>query len=249
MMEETLIRLAREIDEKYYGKYRGFVTKDGNKDPQKRGRLKLRVPSVLGDEETDWALPCLPFGGLADQGFFAVPEVDAQVWVEFEEGDIHRPIWTGTFWQPETEVPAEASLEQPTTRLFKTPGGHRLQFDDAEDEEQVILHHKQDAELLIDKNGTVTLKDAKENTVTLDADAGEIVIADANGNTFSGGRSVLTNNPCSSRRSERRPRSCRTGKALCPFRRLSIATTAPPILNSRMVRRLARVDGPIPYTR
>ena len=44
-MEETLIRLARLIDEKRYGKYRGIVT--DNQDPQKRGRLKLRIASVL----------------------------------------------------------------------------------------------------------------------------------------------------------------------------------------------------------
>jgi uncharacterized protein involved in type VI secretion and phage assembly len=95
-MEETLIRIARDIDEKRYGKCRGIVT--DNKDPQKRGRLKLLVHSVLADQDTDWALPCLPYGGAAQQGMFMVPEIDAQVWVEFEEGDIHRPIWVGTFW-------------------------------------------------------------------------------------------------------------------------------------------------------
>ena len=92
-LEETLIRLARLIDEKRYGKYPGIVT--DNKDPQKRGRLKLLVHSVLADQDTDWALPCLPYGGAAQQGMFMVPEVDAPVWVEFEEGDIHRPIWVG----------------------------------------------------------------------------------------------------------------------------------------------------------
>ena len=79
-MEETLIRVARQVDEKRYGKYRGIVA--DNQDPQKRGRLKLLIPSVLGDQTSDWALPCLPYGGAAQQGLYMVPEVDAQVWLE-----------------------------------------------------------------------------------------------------------------------------------------------------------------------
>ena len=90
-MEDTVVELFTEVAEKRYGKYRGFVV--DNQDPQKRGRLRLSVPSVLGDQETDWALPCLPYGGIDQQGMFFVPEIDSQVWTEFEEGDISRPIW------------------------------------------------------------------------------------------------------------------------------------------------------------
>jgi uncharacterized protein involved in type VI secretion and phage assembly len=181
-MEETLIRLARQLDEKRYGKCRGIVT--NNKDPQKRGRLKLRIPSVLADQESDWALPCLPYGGAAQQGMFMVPDVDAQVWVEFEEGDIHRPIWVGTFWQQPDDVPEDAAKEEPTTRLIQTSSGHILQFDDEAGEERFRLFHPADAELLIDKNGTISLTDASGATVTLDADASEISIEDANGNSM-----------------------------------------------------------------
>lgn len=181
-MEETLIRLATHIDEKRYGKCRGIVT--DNKDPQKRGRLKLLIPSVLADQESDWALPCLPFGGLNQQGMFMVPEVDAQVWVEFEEGDIHRPIWVGTFWQQEGDPPDDAAKEEPTTRLLQTKSGHILQFDDEEGEEQIRLFHRADAEMLIDKNGSITLTDTSGAQLNMDAENNEIIIEDANGNTL-----------------------------------------------------------------
>ena len=75
---------------RYYGKYRGFVIE--NKDPEKRGRLRVSVPSILGQATTYWALPCLPFGGLLDQGLFLVPKISSQVWVEFEEGNCRHPI-------------------------------------------------------------------------------------------------------------------------------------------------------------
>lgn len=41
-MEQTLVDLTKQIQNKYYGKYRGFV--NDNNDPDKRGRLRLTVP-------------------------------------------------------------------------------------------------------------------------------------------------------------------------------------------------------------
>ncbi|MEK6210034.1 MAG: phage baseplate assembly protein V [Pseudomonadota bacterium] len=181
-MEETVVRLARQVAERRYGKYRGFVS--NNDDPQKRARLKLRVPSVLGQEESDWALPCLPFGGVAGQGMFMVPEANAQVWVEFEEGDLNRPIWVGTFWQAEADVPAAAAISPPTTRLLLTPKGHTLQFDDKDNQEQILLRHPKEATLVIDKDGTIALTDAKGAKLTLDAAGERIVVEDSNGNTL-----------------------------------------------------------------
>ncbi len=179
-MEETVIRLVEYIDEKRFGKYRATVI--DNQDPEKRGRLKLRIPSVLGDQDTDWALPCLPYGGADQQGMFMVPEIDAQMWVEFEEGDIHRPIWVGTFWQQESDVPEDASKEEPTTRLFQTKSGHILQFDDEDGEEQFRLFHPADAEIIIDKNGSISLTDTSGALLIMDAENKEIILEDANGN-------------------------------------------------------------------
>jgi uncharacterized protein involved in type VI secretion and phage assembly len=182
-MEELLRQLSRQLSARRFGKFRGFVI--DNADPEKRGRLKVRVPSVLGTQESDWALPCLPFGGLADQGLFLVPEVDAQVWVEFEEGDISRPIWCGTFWQASGDPPEEAAApDAPTTRVLKTVSGHTLQFDDESGCEKFRLFHPAGAEISIDENGTVVMTDAAGSTLTLDAAAGKSVLQDSNNNTL-----------------------------------------------------------------
>lgn len=181
-MQETIVKIAKQLEQKRYGKFRGVVS--DNKDPQKRGRLKLRVPSVLADQETDWALPCLPFGGGDGYGWFAVPDIDAQVWMEFEEGDVHKPLWVGTFWQQAEQVPEPAALDEPTTRLLKTPGGHILEFDDKEGEERFYLYHPSEAQLEIDPQGSIALTDAQGATLKMDAEGGEIVIEDANGNTL-----------------------------------------------------------------
>jgi len=168
------------IDERRYGKYRAFVV--DNEDPEKRGRLRLYIPSVLGDAESGWALPCFPFGGGPSYGWFAVPEIEAQVWAEFEEGDISRPIWTGVFWQHEDDVPPDAAKSPPTTRLFQTPSGHIMQFDDEEGEESFRLFHPREAEINIDKNGSLVVLDSSGANITLDAEGKKIIIEDANGN-------------------------------------------------------------------
>lgn len=79
----------------FYGKYRGQV--ENNVDPQQMGRIQVRVPAVLGEGSLSWALPCTPYAG-SGVGFFAIPPVGANVWVEFEGGDPDYPIWSGCFW-------------------------------------------------------------------------------------------------------------------------------------------------------
>jgi uncharacterized protein involved in type VI secretion and phage assembly len=179
-MDEVLARLAQELQRRTYGKYRGFVA--DNDDPQQLGRIRVVVPSVLGAEVSGWALPCLPFGGQKDQGLFAVPELDAQVWVEFEEGDVSRPIWTGTFWRQAADVPPEAAVSPPTTRLLKTPSGHLLRFDDEDGAENVTLHHQGGAELDLDADGRAALTAADGAALLLDAAGGTVTVEDANGN-------------------------------------------------------------------
>jgi Type VI secretion system/phage-baseplate injector OB domain len=98
----------------YFGKYRGTV--EGNKDPQELGRLQVSVPSVLGDTKLPWAMPCVPYAG-KNVGFFALPPKGANVWVEFEAGNIDYPIWVGCFWNA-GEVPAKPAVAE--TKMFKT---------------------------------------------------------------------------------------------------------------------------------
>lgn len=81
-----------------FGKYRAIVSKVA--DPEKRGRIKVSCPSVYGTFESPWCLPCVPVA-FDKGGFFAIPKLDEVVWIEFEEGDTNKPIWTGSWWTPE----------------------------------------------------------------------------------------------------------------------------------------------------
>ena len=98
----------------FFGKYKGKV--ENNLDPMQMGRVQVSVPAVLGEGRLSWAMPCAPFAG-SGVGFFAVPPVGANVWVEFEGGDTDFPIWTGCFWGT-GEVPAAPALAE--MKVIKT---------------------------------------------------------------------------------------------------------------------------------
>jgi hypothetical protein len=96
-----------------HGKHRGKVI--NNIDPLQLGRIVALVPAI-SELPLTWATPCVPYAGRG-VGFFAVPPIGANVWIEFEGGDPGKPIWTGCFWG-KGEVPAQPAV--PTTKVFKT---------------------------------------------------------------------------------------------------------------------------------
>jgi hypothetical protein len=88
-------RIREEVSTKYFGKYRGVVT--DNVDPLQTGRLRALVPDVLGNNESSWAMPCVPCG-VSKTVASSLPKKGAAVWIEFEQGNPDHPIWTGCFY-------------------------------------------------------------------------------------------------------------------------------------------------------
>jgi hypothetical protein len=95
---------------KYFGKFRGTVV--NNVDPEQRGRIQVMVPDVSGFALSSWAMPSFPVGGI-QMGMFSLPMIGSGVWIEFEQGDLDYPIWTGVFFGSAAEVPAMAHLVPP----------------------------------------------------------------------------------------------------------------------------------------
>jgi len=98
----------------FFGKYRGKV--ENNKDPLSQGRIQVSVPAALGEGRQSWAMPCVPYAGRG-VGLFTLPPKGANIWVEFEGGDLDYPIWSGCFWGRD-EVPADPAEEK--MKVFKT---------------------------------------------------------------------------------------------------------------------------------
>jgi uncharacterized protein involved in type VI secretion and phage assembly len=115
-------------------------------DPNLRGRIKVRVPAVLGAAEV-WALPCVPYAG-DKVGFFFLPAPGAAVWVEFEGGDPSYPIWAGCFWT-DGQVPDDGKPERKVLRTGKVT----LRIDDEADE--VKLQTTSEAAMLLGEDAVL----------------------------------------------------------------------------------------------
>ncbi|MBZ0288220.1 MAG: phage baseplate assembly protein V [Anaerolineae bacterium] len=189
-LEKVVASLAQRIEQRYYGKYRGLVV--DNEDPEHLGRLKVRVPSVLGEEVVSgWALPCVPYGGMENQGFLFIPEVDAGVWVEFEEGDLEFPVWVGTYWSKpggKAELPrpnqadgSEDSAEQhpPTRKIIKTVRGHTIQLEDKDGEEMVTIVEAVNQNVITMNSDGITITDATGNSIQMKTDSFKIIAKQA----------------------------------------------------------------------
>lgn len=137
--DDLLERMHDLLENRFFGKYRGTV-EDVN-DLLMRGRVKVRVPAVLGDVAL-WAEVCVPFAG-DGVGLMLLPEPGSGCWVEFEGGDPSFPIFTGSFWGdgqlPETPLNA-------SPRMLRTTSGE-LRFDDT----------MQSVTASSDQGGTLTL--------------------------------------------------------------------------------------------
>ena len=112
----------------FYGKYRGTVT--DNADPSNLGRIKASVPEVLGDVITGWAVPAAPYAG-EGVGVYTMPAPGAGVWIEFEAGDVSRPLWAGCWWS-DGQLPKDeaGSSSTPGRKIIRTGQGLLLAFDD-----------------------------------------------------------------------------------------------------------------------
>jgi len=119
--EQAILEILDRIRNRFYGKYRGIVVKveEGG-----RGRIKAKVPAVLGETITGWCSPCVPYAG-PQAGVTFLPEEGSGVWIEFEGGDVSYPIWSGCFWH-DGELPDDAA---PDKKVIRTAAGHQILFD------------------------------------------------------------------------------------------------------------------------
>jgi uncharacterized protein involved in type VI secretion and phage assembly len=174
--EDLTMQIAERMRNSYFGKYRGKVTRVN--DPLKLGRITAKVPEIFGEEEViSWALPAVPFAG-KKHGLVLLPEVDDGVWIEFEAGDINRPIWTGCWWG--SDDLDEVSKTQ--TRALVTTKGHKLVLDDEENEIRVL--HSKGAEIRMTEDDiTLTIGGTEikltKNDLTLKSGSGQIKLSAA----------------------------------------------------------------------
>ncbi len=182
----------------------GIVT--NNKDPKKWSRVRVKFPTLTEDHESEWAR-IVAIGAGKDRGFDCLPEVNDEVLVGFEHGDIHRPFIIGGVWNgkdaPPTTVDNAVVDGKVRLRTIKTRTGHTLQFVEEDKDASkkgvyldTVYGHKlyvNDSDkkidiktngghqvLLDDQNKKIEIKTSGGHTFTLDDTARKITISGTN---------------------------------------------------------------------
>lgn len=123
-----------------FGVMVGIVIKNDSANADDKpgpGRVKVKIP-LLGMPESNWARIAAFMAG-KDRGAFFLPEVDDEVLVAFENGDVNRPYVLGSLWNGKDTTPEANSDGKNNVRLIKSRSGHILQFTDTKDEEKITV--------------------------------------------------------------------------------------------------------------
>jgi len=135
--------ILEALETRYYGPWPGTVVSTA--DPERRGRVKIRVPQVYGattevefipDEDLPWALPCMPA-----HEFHVAFEVGDGVWVKFWGGSASEPVWFGQFLGV-GDAPSEfisSYTPEPQTRIFRTNNGHVIEMRWVDGQEKIRI--------------------------------------------------------------------------------------------------------------
>ncbi|NNM33730.1 MAG: hypothetical protein HKO53_11725 [Gemmatimonadetes bacterium] len=98
----------------------------------------------VADELSDWLRLTAPSAG-KDHGWAVMPEIEDEVLVGFEAGDLSHGVILGSLYNGKAKGPAEeigAELPDNNLKLFKTRSGHKLVFDDTDGSEAIELTTK-----------------------------------------------------------------------------------------------------------
>lgn len=164
------------MSNKFYGKYRAIVT--NNEDPEQWGRIKVKCPSVIGDFESAWCMPCVPFL-CNDEGIFKIPNVQDGVWIEFEGGNLSKPIYVGGWFNPK-RMPHDKYEDAKKQFCLRTRNGQIIRVDD--NKNLISLENKDGGKITIEKKTVTITGDLKVtgNTTTKNLKATDINTSNCN---------------------------------------------------------------------
>lgn len=146
-----------------------------NKDPEERGRIKIKFPWMGDEAGTAWArLATLMSGN--DRGIVFYPEVNDEVLVAFEQGDVNYPYIIGALWNGKDKPPEKNSDGENNIKMIKTRSGHTIKINDKSGEEKIeIIDKTKGNKITIDSaNNKISLESGGD--IELSASKGKIAI-------------------------------------------------------------------------
>jgi uncharacterized protein involved in type VI secretion and phage assembly len=151
----------------------GIVT--NNQDPDKLGRVKLRFPWLSGSDESWWARLAVSMAA-KDTGTWFLPNVDDEVLVAFEHGDVRFPYVLGALWRSDAAPPHDNADGKNALRVIRSPAGLTITLDDSQGAEQIVIADKAGkAKVTVDVAGEKIAVEAGDG-VTVSSKGGKVTI-------------------------------------------------------------------------
>lgn len=150
-----------------------------NDDPENQGRVRCRFPWLDSDLESAWAR-VVGLGAGGARGVFWLPEVNDEVLVGFEQGDMSRPFVLGGLWSGGEAPPVAASQTvangSVVQRVLVTRTGHKVLFHD-ENPATVTIESAAGHKIVIDDdNSKIELTTSRGNSLVLDDNGQKVAI-------------------------------------------------------------------------
>jgi uncharacterized protein involved in type VI secretion and phage assembly len=139
---------STEADGRFPGVAIAIVT--NIKDPDGLGRVKVKLPWLADEIESDWCRVVTPMAG-RQRGFYFLPEVNDEVLVAFEHGYPDSLYVLGALWNGEDKPPADNKDGKNNLHILKSRSGHQIVLDDSDDKPSILVVDKSgENQILID---------------------------------------------------------------------------------------------------
>jgi uncharacterized protein involved in type VI secretion and phage assembly len=163
---------------KLNGVFSALVT--DNVDPDNLGRVKVRLPQ-LGESDPRghdaWARLATLMAG-QNRGTWFIPDMNDEVLVAFEAGDVRRPYVIGSLWNV-SNMPPESIDTNNNKKLLRSRNGVKITLDDQSGQESFIVETPGGQKITLkDGPGAIEIADSNGNSVKLET-AGVTVNASA----------------------------------------------------------------------
>jgi phage protein D len=147
----TLLELIRPPQDRNWAASLVVGVVTNNNDPEQRGRVRVKYPSLSDKEESAWAPVVTPSTGNG-RGMLMLPQPDEEVVVGFEHGDARRPIVLGSTFN---------GRDKPQDELLQNRDGSLGIVSN----EKIHQHSKKDFEIKSDQNMVVEVQQDKKETI------------------------------------------------------------------------------------
>ena len=141
-----------------------------NVDPENRGRVKVRLGQIGAGEKASeaWARIATLMAG-DNRGTWFIPEVEDEVLVAFDAGDIRRPYVIGALWNDTDSPPATMDANN-TRKLLRSRSGVQITLNDQGGQESFLVETPGGQRMLLKEGpGAVEISDSSGNSVKLEA--------------------------------------------------------------------------------